>query len=46
MSWRILLFLHGMDSRAEEATDITEVECTPDLNEKLPATSSKLNILK
>jgi len=27
-------------------TDITEVECLPNLNEKLPATSSKGNILK
>ena len=32
--------------RRQNDTDITEVECTPDLNEKLPATSSKLNILK
>ena len=24
--------------------DVTEVECLPDLNEHLPATSSKLNV--
>ena len=32
--------------KRQDDTDITEVECTPDLNEKLPATSSRLNILK
>jgi hypothetical protein len=32
--------------KRQDDTDITEVECTPGLNEKLPATSSKLNILK
>jgi hypothetical protein len=32
--------------KRQDETDITEVECTPDLNERLPATSSKLNILK
>jgi hypothetical protein len=32
--------------KRQDDTDITEVECTPDLNERLPATSSKLNILK
>jgi hypothetical protein len=32
--------------KRQDDTDITEVECLPNLNEKLPATSSKLNILK
>ena len=32
--------------KRQDDTDITEVECTPDLNQHLPATSSKLNILK
>jgi hypothetical protein len=32
--------------KRQDDTDITEVECLPNLNEKLPATSSKGNILK
>jgi len=32
--------------KRQDDTDITEVECLPNLNEKLPATSSKQNILK
>jgi hypothetical protein len=31
--------------KRQDDTDITEVECLPNLNEHLPATSSKLNIL-
>jgi hypothetical protein len=32
--------------KRQDDTDITEVECLPNLNEKLPATSSKGNIFK
>ena len=37
--WKSTKFFKRMDD-----TDIVEVECTPDLDEHLPATSSKLNV--